>query len=140
MRRTSVAAAIFATGLVAAAGFSAVPAAKSAAKDSAKAAPAFLRLASGRAIVRDNANGTPPHPSGGIGWPGHTLKDVAARTLSLDISQRALSERRAAWQPPPQKFERGYGALFSENITQANEGCDFGFLARPGRNPDPDPR
>src|SRR6202042_2814904 len=59
MRRTSVAAAIFATGLVAAAGFSGVPAAKSAAKDSAKTAPAFLKLASGRAIVRDGANGAP---------------------------------------------------------------------------------
>ncbi|MFY9930091.1 MAG: L-arabinonate dehydratase [Streptosporangiaceae bacterium] len=66
--------------------------------------------------------------------------DVAARVLSLDISERALSERHQTWQPPPPKFERGYGALFSENITQANEGCDFGFLARRGRNPDPDPR
>jgi hypothetical protein len=25
-------------------------------------------------------------------------------------------------------------------VTQANQGCDFGFLARPGRNPEPDPR
>ena len=33
-----------------------------------------------------------------------------------------------------------YGALFSEHITQANQGCDFGFLARRGRNPEPDPR
>jgi VWFA-related protein len=64
MRRTSVAAAIFATGLVAAAGFSAVPAAKSAAKDSAKTAPTFLRLASGRAVVRDGANGAPPQEAG----------------------------------------------------------------------------
>ena len=37
-------------------------------------------------------------------------------------------------------FERGYGALYAENVTQADKGCDFGFLARPGRNPDPDPR
>jgi VWFA-related protein len=64
MRRTSVAAAIFATGLVAAAGFSGVPAAKSAAKDSAKTAPAFLKLASGRAIVRDGANGAPLQEAG----------------------------------------------------------------------------
>ena len=41
---------------------------------------------------------------------------------------------------PQPKFERGYGALYTEHITQANEGCDFGFLARRGRNPDPDPK
>jgi dihydroxy-acid dehydratase len=66
--------------------------------------------------------------------------DVAARELSLDISERALAQRREQWQPPAAKFERGYGALYSEHITQANEGCDFGFLARRGRNPDPNPR
>jgi dihydroxy-acid dehydratase len=66
--------------------------------------------------------------------------DVAARLLSLDVPEEVLLERRASWQPPEPKFERGYGALYSEHITQANEGCDFGFLARPGRNPEPDPR
>ena len=45
-----------------------------------------------------------------------------------------------AWEPPAPKFERGYGVLYTEHITQANEGCDFGFLARRGRNPDPDPK
>ena len=66
--------------------------------------------------------------------------DVAARALSLDIPEQVLLERRQQWQPPAPKFERGYGALYSEHITQANEGCDFGFLARRGRNPEPDPR
>src|SRR6202044_2461914 len=66
--------------------------------------------------------------------------DVAARVLSLDISQRALSQRQQQWQPSAAKFERGYGALYTEHITQANEGCDFDFLARRGRNPEPNPR
>ena len=66
--------------------------------------------------------------------------DVAARLLSLDVPERVMRERRASWQPPEPKFERGYGALYTEHITQANEGCDFGFLARRGRNPEPDPR
>jgi dihydroxy-acid dehydratase len=66
--------------------------------------------------------------------------DVAARELSLNISERALAGRREQWQPPEPKFTRGYGALFSEHITQANEGCDFDFLARRGRDPEPDPR
>ena len=42
-------------------------------------------------------------------------------------------------QPPPPRFGRGYGALFSEQVTQANEGCDFEFLARTGATPDPEP-
>jgi dihydroxy-acid dehydratase len=66
--------------------------------------------------------------------------DVAARELSLDIPEQVLAERRERWQPPAPRFERGYGALYTEHITQANEGCDFGFLARRGRNPEPDPK
>ncbi len=66
--------------------------------------------------------------------------DVAARELSLNISERAMAQRREQWQAPAPKFERGYGALFSEHVTQANEGCDFDFLARRGRNPEPDPK
>jgi dihydroxy-acid dehydratase len=66
--------------------------------------------------------------------------DVAARLLSLDISEREWVTRSEQWQPPQPKFERGYGVLYTEHITQANEGCDFGFLARRGRNPDPDPK
>ena len=66
--------------------------------------------------------------------------DVSARLLSLDVPERVMLERRASWQPPQPKFERGYGVLYTEHITQANEGCDFGFLARRGRNPEPDPK
>jgi len=67
--------------------------------------------------------------------------DVAARELSLHLSsERAWVLRREQWHPGEPKFERGYGALYSEHITQADQGCDFDFLARPGRNPEPDPR
>jgi dihydroxy-acid dehydratase len=64
--------------------------------------------------------------------------DVLARKISLDISERTLASRRAAWTPPEPRFGRGYGALYTEHITQANEGCDFGFLARRGAYPEPD--
>ena len=64
--------------------------------------------------------------------------DVPARKISLDISERTLASRRAAWTPAEPRFGRGYGALYSEHITQANEGCDFGFLARRGDYPEPD--
>ena len=65
--------------------------------------------------------------------------DVAERSLRAEVADTELARRRAAWQPPPPRFERGYGALYAENVTQADKGCDFGFLARPGRNPEPDP-
>ncbi|MBV9095737.1 MAG: dihydroxy-acid dehydratase [Streptosporangiaceae bacterium] len=65
--------------------------------------------------------------------------DVAARELSVNIPERTFALRRDQWHPPPPRFTRGYGALFTEHVTQANEGCDFDFLARPGRDPDPDP-
>ncbi len=65
--------------------------------------------------------------------------DVAARSLSLDVPDDEMARRRASWQPPEPRFQRGYGVLYSEHITQANEGCDFGFLARRAPTPDPEP-
>ena len=48
-----------------------------------------------------------------------------------------IARRRAAWNPPPKKFGRGYGALFSQHVTQADKGCDFDFLQ--GTEPTPEP-
>jgi dihydroxy-acid dehydratase len=56
--------------------------------------------------------------------------DVAARTINLVVSDEEMARRKAAWTPPPPRYERGYGAMFSEHIGQADEGCDFDFLAR----------
>ncbi|MFF9777065.1 L-arabinonate dehydratase [Streptomyces sp. NPDC013978] len=63
--------------------------------------------------------------------------DVEARTLQLNVDDEELERRRAAWTPPPTRYERGYGALYNDQITQADTGCDFEFLARPGKVPDP---
>jgi dihydroxy-acid dehydratase len=63
--------------------------------------------------------------------------DVEARSLHLHVDDAELERRRAAWTPPPTRYERGYGALYNEQITQADTGCDFEFLARPGRVADP---
>ncbi|NGO42751.1 L-arabinonate dehydratase [Streptomyces ureilyticus] len=63
--------------------------------------------------------------------------DVEARTLQLNVIDDELEQRRAAWTPPPERYERGYGALYNEQITQADTGCDFAFLAKPGKVPDP---
>jgi L-arabonate dehydrase len=59
--------------------------------------------------------------------------DVRERSLDLLVEQQELERRRAAWEPPPWKDERGYRRLYAENVLQANEGCDFGFLR--GRSP-----
>ncbi|ATY13884.1 dihydroxy-acid dehydratase [Amycolatopsis sp. AA4] len=64
--------------------------------------------------------------------------DVPARTLQLQVDDAELERRLASWAAPAPRFERGYGALYAEHITQADEGCDFDFLARAGANPEPD--
>ncbi len=64
--------------------------------------------------------------------------DIPARSLNLKVEARELEARRAAWTPPPEKYERGYGALFSRHVTQADEGCDFDFLERGAPTPDPE--
>ncbi|MFF4725671.1 L-arabinonate dehydratase [Streptomyces mirabilis] len=83
-------------------------------------------------------------PESHIGGPlalvrtGDTITlDVEVRSLQLNVDDAELERRRAEWTAPPERYERGYGALYNEQITQADTGCDFAFLARPGKVPDP---
>ena len=62
--------------------------------------------------------------------------DAAGRRLDALVDDAELAARRAALvlpsphaAPPP---DRGYAALFSRSVLQADEGCDFDFLV-PGR-------
>jgi dihydroxyacid dehydratase/phosphogluconate dehydratase len=64
--------------------------------------------------------------------------DVAARSIHLHVSDEELARRRAAWQRPVPRYPRGYGALYSEHIGQADEGCDFDFLAPLGAISEPE--
>jgi dihydroxy-acid dehydratase len=64
--------------------------------------------------------------------------DVATRRLDLLVDADELAHRRAAWTSPPPKYERGYGALYSAHIMQADQGCDFDFLAAPGTGSEPE--
>jgi len=64
--------------------------------------------------------------------------DIPARRLSLNVSGEELARRRAAWRKPAPRYARGYGRLFSEHVSQANEGCDFDFLERGPPTPDPE--
>ncbi|MEO5844049.1 MAG: dihydroxy-acid dehydratase, partial [Caldimonas sp.] len=64
--------------------------------------------------------------------------DAAERRLDLLVDDAEMAARRKAWSAPPAHYERGYGAMFSAHVLQADEGCDFDYLARPGRNPEPE--
>ena len=57
--------------------------------------------------------------------------DVDKRSIHLHISNAEMALRKAAWKQPAPKYPRGYGALYSEHIGQADEGCDFDFLEFP---------
>jgi dihydroxy-acid dehydratase len=85
-------------------------------------------------------------PESAVGGPlalvkdGDTITlDVPARTLTLNVSDEELAKRKAAWKPAPRKVDRGYLHLFLNEVTQADEGCDFRFLHHTG-TPTPEPR
>jgi dihydroxy-acid dehydratase len=65
--------------------------------------------------------------------------DVAARTISLDVPAEELARRRAEWRAPAPRYERGYGWMFSQHISQADQGCDFDFLQTDFGKPVPEP-
>jgi dihydroxy-acid dehydratase len=64
--------------------------------------------------------------------------DVPNRRLHLHVPDDELDKRRADWQQPPPKYARGYGALYLQHITQANQGCDFDFLEAGAPTPEPE--
>ena len=74
-------------------------------------------------------------PESAIGGPLAAVRsgdeielDVPGRRIELCISEAELRARLAAFERPAPKFNRGYGRMFLNHVTQANEGCDFDFL------------
>ena len=65
--------------------------------------------------------------------------DVPARRIHLEVDQAEFERRRAAWQAPPPRYERGYGWMFGRHILQADQGCDFDFLEASFGAPVPEP-
>ncbi|MEC8554734.1 MAG: L-arabinonate dehydratase [Planctomycetota bacterium] len=63
--------------------------------------------------------------------------DVEQRLIHWHVEDEEIARRKAAWSPPEPLWERGYHALFAKHVTQAQQGCDFDFLA--GRSPGQDP-
>lgn len=64
--------------------------------------------------------------------------DVDSRKLHWHVSDEEAAKRREAWQPPVEKWQRGYHAMFAKHVTQAHEGCDFDFLAGKSAGMEPD--
>ena len=75
-------------------------------------------------------------PESAVGGPLAVVR--TGDEIELDVAGRAhrpagarRRDRRGGWPasvPPPPHYERGYGRLFLEHVTQANLGCDFDFL------------
>ncbi len=56
--------------------------------------------------------------------------DLPNRRLDMLVAEDELARRRAAWTQPAPRFERGWGWMYSNHVTQADKGCDFDFLER----------
>ncbi|OWT62053.1 L-arabinonate dehydratase [Candidimonas nitroreducens] len=74
-------------------------------------------------------------PESYVGGPLALLKtgdivrlDLANRRLDMLVDDAEIARRRAAWTPPQPRFERGWGWMYINHITQADKGCDFDFL------------
>lgn len=65
--------------------------------------------------------------------------DIPNRVLNVQLSEAELAERNSQWTAPAPKYERGYGAMFSRHIEQADKGCDFDFLRTDFGGPVPEP-
>ncbi|MEU7815941.1 dihydroxy-acid dehydratase [Pseudonocardia sp. NPDC049154] len=83
-------------------------------------------------------------PEAAVGGPlalvedGDVIRlDARAGVLHLEVDDVTLEarRRRRAEEPARVPYLRGYGALYTERVTQADTGCDFDFLR--GRSDDP---
>jgi dihydroxy-acid dehydratase len=81
-------------------------------------------------------------PESAIGGPlnlvqtgDEVILDVEKRRLDLNISKNEWEQRQARFKPARPHYDRGYGRLFLEHVTQAHEGCDFDFLRKTETKP-----
>jgi L-arabonate dehydrase len=75
-------------------------------------------------------------PESAIGGPlalvetgDEILLDVPARKLELLLLPAEMDRRARLFTPPKRRYDRGYGRLFLDHVTQADRGCDFDFLS-----------
>ena len=56
--------------------------------------------------------------------------DLPNRRLDMLVDEVEIARRRDAWKAPEPRYQRGYGWMFQRHVGQANDGCDFDYLAR----------
>jgi dihydroxy-acid dehydratase len=93
----------------------------------------------GTVVLHVSPEGTAAGPLAAIRSGDTVLLDVPNRRLELEVPAEEIEARLAAFEPPAPKYARGYGAMYLDHVMQADQGCDFDFLARPGATPEPDP-
>jgi dihydroxy-acid dehydratase len=99
----------------------------------------MVRISDGR--MSGTASGTVVlhvTPEAAVGGPLSLVRNgdrirlsVAARSISLLVSDAELKQRASQQPAAPPSASRGYRKLFVESVTQADKGCDFGFLRAP---------
>lgn len=84
-------------------------------------------------------------PEAALGSPLSLVQDgdlvelnIPSRELNLLVEAKELSRRRKSLPPQPSRRLSAYGLLYTQHVTQANEGCDFDFANQlPGEADDP---
>jgi hypothetical protein len=75
-----------------------------------------------------------------INYSRQSLGFMSCRKSLAELrSARWFAGRRAAFQPPAPRYERGYRWIFSRRIKQADQSCDLDFLETAFGRPTPDP-
>ena len=84
-------------------------------------------------------------PESYVGGPLALVEDgdpislsLKSHRLDLLVPDAELAARHSRWIPPERHYQRGYGALYLEHVTQAHQGCDFDFLNRRAETPEPE--
>jgi len=54
--------------------------------------------------------------------------DVKRRRIDVKLTDNQIEKRLKDWKPPPPRHKRGYLALYTDSVEQANKGCIFPFL------------
>jgi L-arabonate dehydrase len=54
--------------------------------------------------------------------------DVAKRSLTLEVSEEELQQRKKNWKPIHKQYDRGYVSLYQQTVEQAHLGADMNYL------------
>jgi len=74
-------------------------------------------------------------PESAVGGPlaivrngDEVVLSASGRRLDVNLPEEEIRRRLREFVPPKPHYDRGYGKLFLDHVTQADKGCDFDFL------------